>query len=193
VILRIALSEFWAYNSSQNSNRQKDARSLTSAEEAVMLKSLLPFFAVVLVAIIALPMLGLGGPQNTPAPALAPAPAETPTPPVPAKNPVKPTAESQAKAKALYQIDCSMCHGDNGNGKTDLASSMSLSLDNWTDSKTLSDKTDGDLFNIIRNGKDKMPPESEGRAKDAEVWNLVIYIRSFSKPSAAASTAAPAH
>ena len=27
-----------------------------------------------------------------------------------------------------------------------------------------------------------MPPESSGRANDNEVWNLIIYIRSFSKP-----------
>ena len=156
------------------------------------MKSLLPIFAVLFVTIAALPLLGLGAQQNTPAPALAPAPAETAAPPVPMKNPVKPTAESQAKAKALYQIDCAMCHGDNGNGKTDLASSMSLTLDNWTDAKTLSDKSDGELFNIIRNGKDKMPPEGEGRAKDAEVWNLIIYIRTFSKSPAATSAAAPA-
>ena len=47
-----------------------------------------------------------------------------PPPAAPVKNPVKPTPESQAKAKSLYQMDCAMCHGDNGNGKTDLATSM---------------------------------------------------------------------
>ena len=101
------------------------------------------------------------------------------------KNPVKPTPESQAKAKNIYQIDCAVCHGDNGNGKTDLATSMDLKLGDWTDPKTLADQPDGALFNIIRNGKDKMPPEGEGRAKDDQVWNLVIYIRNFSKPQSA--------
>jgi hypothetical protein len=33
-----------------------------------------------------------------------------------------------------------------------------------------------------------MPPEAEGRAKDDMVWNLVIYIRSFSKGQAAAES-----
>ncbi|HZP05125.1 MAG TPA: cytochrome c [Terracidiphilus sp.] len=107
-----------------------------------------------------------------------------------AKNPVKPTAESQTKAKNLYKIDCAVCHGDNGNGKTDLATSMSLTLDDWTDPKALADKQDGELFNMIRTGKDKMPPEDPARAKDDDVWNLVIYIRSFSKAgTTAASTA----
>jgi mono/diheme cytochrome c family protein len=154
-----------------------------------MLKSLLLLFAVGLVAIAALPLLGHGAQQAAPAPAMTP---EAPTAPPPAapemKNPVKPTAESQAKAKSLYQIDCAMCHGDNGNGKSDLATSMSLTLDDWTDAKTLADRSDGELFNIIRNGKDKMPPEAEGRASNTEVWNLIFYIRSFSKHQPAAAS-----
>jgi len=134
---------------------------------------------------------------QTPAPAVNPAPAPAAVPAQPAvypKNPVKPTAESQAKAKEVYSIDCAMCHGDNGNGKTDLASSMSLTLSDWTDPKSLENHPDGELFNIIRNGKgDKMPPEGEGRAKDDVVWNLIIYIRSFSKGQAAAPAGAESH
>jgi mono/diheme cytochrome c family protein len=125
-------------------------------------------------------------PASTSAPAPVAAAAAAPQAPVAyAKNPVKATAESQAKAKSFYGIDCAMCHGDNGNGKTDLATSMGLTLSDWTDSKALADKSDGELFAIIRNGKDKMPPEDTGRAKDDEVWNLVIYIRSFSKTQSA--------
>ena len=40
---------------------------------------------------------------------------------------------------------------------------------------------DGALFGIIRNGKDKMPPEAAGRANDTMVWNLIHYIRGMSK------------
>lgn len=159
-----------------------------------MLKSFLLFFAVALLAIACLPLQGRSpqqtapAPPPTPAPALAPEPAVTPAPAAAVKNPVKPTAESQAKAKTLYRMDCSMCHGDNGNGKTDIATSMELTLDDWTDPKTLADKEDWELFNIIRVGKGKMPPESSGRATDTEVWNLIIYIRTLSKsqPPAAA-------
>ncbi len=89
-----------------------------------------------------------------------------------------------------------MCHGDNGNGKTDLAQSMSLTMADWTDPKSLENHPDGEIFNVIRNGKgDKMPPEQEGRAKDEVVWNLVIYIRSFSKgqPAATAPAATESH
>jgi mono/diheme cytochrome c family protein len=98
-----------------------------------------------------------------------------------AKNPVKPTEKSQARAKELYGFDCALCHGANGNGKTDLAKDMQLKLNDWTDPKSLAAKTDAELFDAIRKGKDKMPAEAEGRAKDDEVWNLVLYIRAMSK------------
>jgi cytochrome c5 len=140
-----------------------------------MLKPILYFSAVILFVYAATPTLG-GTPQEP-----TPAPAQTQAATSTAKNPVKPTADSQAKAKSLYQMDCAMCHGDNGNGKTDVATSMALSLKDWTDAKSLASKSDQDLFNTIRKGTDKMPPEAEGRAKDDMVWNLIIYLRSFAK------------
>jgi hypothetical protein len=91
-----------------------------------------------------------------------------------------------------------MCHGDNGNGKTDLAASMNLTLTDWTDPKSLAAVSDKDLFDAIRKGKgDKMPPEDASRAKDEEVRALIAYIRGFSKgqpsaPAPAAPAAAPA-
>ena len=106
-----------------------------------------------------------------------------------AKGAPKAATESLAKAKKLYAVDCAMCHGDNGNGQTDLATSMQLKLMDWTDPKTLGDKQDQELFKIIRDGKDKMPPEDSGRAKDDDVKGLILYIRSFSKAGAAAATA----
>ncbi len=154
-----------------------------------MLKSVLLFFAVALLAVACLPLQGRGA-QQTGA-ALTPPQTVTPAPAAAPKNPVKPTPESQAKAKSLYQIDCAMCHGDNGNGKTDLATSMGLTLDDWTNPATLGNKQDWEIFNAIRAGKDKMPPETDGRASDTMVWNLVIYIRSFSKGQSPAP-AAPA-
>ena len=78
-----------------------------------------------------------------------------------------------------------MCHGDNGNGQTDLTKSMSLNIIDFTDAKAMSAKSDGDLFDIIRNGKDKMPPEASGRANDNMVWNLILYIRKMSNAQSA--------
>ena len=138
----------------------------------------------------------------TPVEAAAP-PAKPPEPvkgpmAVDATSPVIPTAASLAEAKGVYSRDCALCHGDNGNGKTDLGTSMQLTMSDWTDPKALSGRKDGELFNMIRVGDSKMPGEDTGRAKDAVVWNMIDYIRSLSKaqgvvPVAAVSkTASPA-
>ncbi|MGA3132185.1 MAG: cytochrome c [Terracidiphilus sp.] len=153
-----------------------------------MLKSSLLFFAVALLTVVCLPIAGRNPQAASPAQT-----AET------GKNPVKPTAESRAKAKEIYHRDCALCHGENGNGKTDLATGMNLALDDWTNPGKLANKADSDLFAAIRNGKgDHMPAEDVGRANDTEVWNLILYIRAFpskAQPPAsapAAPDAAPA-
>lgn len=107
----------------------------------------------------------------------------------------KTSTEPPAHIKTIYQVDCGICHGANGDGKTDLAHDMALNLSDFTDPKTLEGKTDDQLFDLIRKGKDKMPPEETNRAKDTEVRDLIHYIRNMSKgqPAPAATpTAAPA-
>jgi mono/diheme cytochrome c family protein len=148
-----------------------------ATEEAAMLKPFVLLSAVILFVI-------------TPAPSPTLAAGRAPQD----NNPTKSTGASREKAKKLYAVDCAMCHGDNGNGKTDLAGSMQLTLLDWTDSKTLASIPDKDLFDAIRKGKgEKMPPEEAGRAKDEDVWALIAYIRGFSKGQPATpSPAAPA-
>jgi mono/diheme cytochrome c family protein len=99
-------------------------------------------------------------------------------------NPVKATASSTAQAKKTYGYDCAMCHGSEGDGKGDLALEMKLKLLDYRDPAALKDKTDGELFYIIKNGMGDMPSEGD-RAKADEIWNLVIYIRSFAKKAPA--------
>jgi mono/diheme cytochrome c family protein len=114
-------------------------------------------------------------PQEAP-PSEKPMPADAAT----LTNPVTPTPESAAHAKMMYGIDCAMCHGANGNGKGDLVADMQLTMKDFTNPATLKDMSDGQIFYTIRNGKGKMPPEGD-RAKDADVWNMVILVRSFAK------------
>ena len=99
-------------------------------------------------------------------------------------NPVKPTPASTAQAKKTYGYDCAMCHGSDGDGKGDLAVDMKAKLLDYRDPATLKDKTDGELFYIIKNGLGDMPSEGD-RAKPDEIWNLVIYLRSFAKKESA--------
>ncbi len=98
-------------------------------------------------------------------------------------NPVKPSPESIARAKKWWTIDCAMCHGANGDGKGDLAKDMKLQIADFTDPTTLKDRTDGDIFYIIKNGHQDMPPEGP-RVKTEENWDLVNYVRSLAKPKA---------
>jgi mono/diheme cytochrome c family protein len=73
-----------------------------------------------------------------------------------------------------------MCHGKEGNGKGKVAIEMKLKMNDETDPATLKDRTDGELFYIIKKGKDQMPPEGD-RVKDETVWDMVNYVRSFAK------------
>lgn len=93
-------------------------------------------------------------------------------------------------AKEIYKIDCAICHGANGDGKTDLAVSLAVPMGDFTDPKVLQGKTDQELFDLIRKGKDPMPPEQSNRAKDAEIHALIQYIRGMSKGQAAPAVAA---
>ncbi len=118
---------------------------------------------------------------TTPPPKAAP-PAEFKIPPEDAGkvNPVKPNAESVAKGKKTYVVDCALCHGDNGDGKGDLASDIKGVVD-LTNADTLKTRSDGDLLYIIKKGKGEMPPEAADRIKGEEGWNLVNYVRSLAK------------
>jgi len=108
-------------------------------------------------------------------------PADNKIPPEAAakENPVKPGPESLAKGKKFYTIDCAMCHGDKGDGKGDMASDMKNVTD-FTNPDALKNRTDGELFYVIRHGKGEMPPEGD-RAKDDDIWHLVNYVKSLAK------------
>ena len=97
-------------------------------------------------------------------------------------NPVKPTAEGIERAKKVFAVDCALCHGEDGSGKSDLASSMNLKLKDFRDPDTLKKRTDGEIYYIILNGAGTMPAEGN-RAKPDDLWNLVVYLRGFSDPS----------
>lgn len=97
------------------------------------------------------------------------------------KNPVKPTAEGLTEARKLYGYHCAMCHGDNGDGKGDLAEQMKLGLKDWRNASSISNYTDGELFYIITNGRGKMEGGEGDRTKEELRWKLVNLVRSFGK------------
>ncbi len=94
--------------------------------------------------------------------------------------PIKITPEGLAHAKKMWGYDCSVCHGANGDGKGDIASSLKTKMKDFTDPTALSAMSDQDLFTIIQKGKDEMPPEGD-RAKPDDIWHMVALVRSFAK------------
>jgi mono/diheme cytochrome c family protein len=95
-------------------------------------------------------------------------------------NPVKPSPTSIASGKKKYGQDCAMCHGNEGGGDGDLAADMHLKLKDFRDAEALKTLSDGDIYNIINNGKGKMTGE-EGRLKPDEIWDVVNFVRSLAK------------
>jgi len=137
------------------------------------LASLLIALAILLFA-IALP-----AQQNQPAPK-TPSYAAIPADAAKQANPVKSSPESLDRAKKWWGLDCAMCHSANGDGKGDIAKDMKLQVADFTDAATLKDHTDGELFYIIKNGHQDMPPEGP-RVKTDEIWDLVNYVRALAK------------
>ena len=112
----------------------------------------------------------------------APAEAEWKVPPEEAQrlNPVKPTSASIAEGKNLFSTQCVMCHGAEGDGKGDLAVELKMKLRDYRDPAALKSFTDGELHYVLVKGKGQMPGQ-EGRMKDAQLWNLVNYMRSLAR------------
>jgi mono/diheme cytochrome c family protein len=94
------------------------------------------------------------------------------------KNPVTSSATSIAEGKKLFAIDCVFCHGQEGDGKGEVAVSMKLKPPDFHDDTAMKKFTDGELFDIITNGKGGMPPEGKRAAPD-QIWNLINYVRSL--------------
>jgi mono/diheme cytochrome c family protein len=122
--------------------------------------------------------------QQSQMPPKAEPPAQYAIPPEAVRkvNPVKPTAESIAEGRKLYGYDCAMCHGKDGGGKGDVAENMKMKIGDLRDPALLKERTDGELFYILKNGKGQMPPEDRGSPE--ALWNLINYIRSFASKKA---------
>jgi|ERR1051325_3670963 cytochrome c553 len=86
-------------------------------------------------------------------------------------------------AKAIYEKDCTKCHGADGKGDTKMG--KKLNIKDYTDAKVQAEMKDDEAFKAIKEGlKDKegkvlMKP-AEG-VSDDDIKALVAYMRSFKK------------
>jgi mono/diheme cytochrome c family protein len=94
------------------------------------------------------------------------------------KNPVASTPESVAAGKRVYSRLCVRCHGPLGKGDGGGAGAGGQPSD-LTDSAWDFGSSDGEIFAVIHDGTSA---DMEGYAEqigDADIWNVVIYIRSI--------------
>jgi mono/diheme cytochrome c family protein len=155
------------------------------SEETAVFKRLLIVSLMLLLAFAASAQQGQTPPKAAPV-----APYVIPPDAVRQANPVKATPESLAEGKKWYGYDCAMCHGKDGDGKGDVGADMKLKVSDFTNPATLKERTDGELFYVIKTGKGDMPPEGT-RMKPEGLWNLVNYVRSLAKPTASPVNKAP--
>jgi cytochrome c oxidase cbb3-type subunit 3 len=77
---------------------------------------------------------------------------------------------------ALFKQKCSMCHGPDGKGFA------ALKTPDFTDPKWQASKTDEEIANTIKNGKQGTMMQAFGKQlKDEEIDALVKQIRSLKK------------
>jgi mono/diheme cytochrome c family protein len=103
------------------------------------------------------------------------------------KNPLRFSEISVERGKKLYQTQCSMCHGDKGDGKGDMVEDLKINPPDFTKAGTLDKRTDGELFTIIQLGSPEMPGQGT-RMNTTYKWELVNYLRSLSGKTPLKST-----
>jgi len=103
------------------------------------------------------------------------------------KNPLAPSAEVLAEARAHFADHCASCHGNDGKGQTTLGRRLYPRAPDMA-ARSTQDLSDGELFAIIENGirLTGMPGWGDGTAESARgSWGLVHLIRNLSRLSEA--------
>lgn len=125
-----------------------------------------------------------GEEPRTPAPAPAPAtsPATAPAPAAPAA--VKPDA---ARGSALYAANCASCHGPGGEGDGPAAAALDPKPARHSDGAYMNALANDHLFKVIQSGgqavgKSPLMAPWGGMLSDAQIWDLVAFVRSLAKP-----------
>jgi cytochrome c6 len=91
------------------------------------------------------------------------------------------TASTKAQdAGALFKAKCSTCHAADGSGNTQMGKTLGVP-DLHSDG--VQKKTDAELIDAITNGVEKKMPAYKGKLTDAQIKDLVGYIRGLAKKS----------
>ena len=89
-------------------------------------------------------------------------------------NPIEVSPQSLERGETLYRANCTRCHGDYGFGDGPQAKELRVPPANLHHAAR--HYSDGELFYIIRKGRDPMPAW-ENVLTEEELWNLINYLR----------------
>jgi mono/diheme cytochrome c family protein len=96
------------------------------------------------------------------------------------KNAVPASAASIAAGGALYQKQCSGCHGDTGKGDGTMGEELNPKPSNLTDADWKHGSTDGEIFMVIRDGVKSTGMKGFSRKLTThQLWDVVNYLRSI--------------
>jgi len=99
------------------------------------------------------------------------------------KNLLPKTPENIAKGKAIYEGKgtCFNCHGTSGKGDGPAGAILNPTPRNFTNPKFHKNRTDGEMFWVIKNGSagTGMVPLIGTAITEEEAWLAILYERSF--------------
>jgi mono/diheme cytochrome c family protein len=93
-------------------------------------------------------------------------------------NPVPSSPESVAAGRRSYSQYCANCHGSTGRGDGSGGATGAPPAD-LTDAVWDYGSTDGEIFGVIHDGTSNEMGSYAERLKDADIWNIVNYIRTL--------------
>jgi mono/diheme cytochrome c family protein len=90
-------------------------------------------------------------------------------------NPVSPTAESLARGKTLFDINCAMCHGQTSAERGPVGKKLTPPPPGLAPD-LVKNRSDSHIFNAVTFGFGRMP-SFQDRLTPLERWSLVNFLR----------------
>ncbi len=99
-------------------------------------------------------------------------------------NPLEQNEDNLEAGEDLYEGDvkpvaCEACHGEDGDGDGQMARMFSPPPRNFSCAPTMAEIADGQLYWIIKNGSIGTSMPAFDKLSDEQIWQLVMYLRSF--------------
>jgi len=128
-------------------------------------------------------------PGAAPSAPAATAPAPVPAQPVPAMTAIPaPAAKPDAATGAtLYAANCVACHGPRGDGDGPAAVALVPKPAKHHDGAYMNALTNEHLFRVVKEGgpsvgKSPLMAPWGGMLSDAQIWNVVAFVRTLAEP-----------